>query len=187
PLGYLILSSWGVGASDVATFTNSIKSGKELYTFPYPFPANLTEPGTQDFDLSYVLHYKDPYVQQWNFTIERDLGFQTGVRVSYDGSHRSNLSLTTNPDQVRANTIGFDKAGASAPYPLWDSLVNVENGGHSNYQSLTVSLNKRMSKGLQFGISYNFAKNLSNSGGWNPTAFVGAGGGQTSDFYNPNV
>jgi hypothetical protein len=63
----------------------------------------------------------------------------------------------------------------------------VENGGRSNYHALTVSLNKRMSKGLQFSVSYNFAKNLSNSGGWNPTAFVGAGGGQTSDYYNPNI
>jgi hypothetical protein len=187
PLGYLILSSWAVEASDVANFTNSIKSGKAQYAFPYPFPSNLAQPGTQDFDLSYALHYKDPYVQQWNFTIERDLGFQTGLRVSYDGSHGTDLSLTTNPDQVPANRIGFDKASLSAPYPLWDSLVNVENGGRSNYQAFTISVNKRMSKGLQFQFSYNHAKNLSNAGGWNPTSFVGEGGGQTSDYYNPNL
>jgi Carboxypeptidase regulatory-like domain/TonB dependent receptor len=187
PLGYLILSSWAVEASDVANFTNSINNGKAQYTFPYPFPANLAQPGTQDFDLSYALHYKDPYVQQWNFTIERDLGLQTGVRVSYDGSHGSNLSVQTNPDQVPANTIGFDKANVNAPYPLWDSLVNVENSGRSNYQSFTISVNKRMSKGLQFLFSYNHAKNLSNAGGWNPTAFVGEGGGQTSDYYHPNI
>jgi Carboxypeptidase regulatory-like domain/TonB dependent receptor len=187
PLGYLILSSWAVEASDVASFTNSINSGKARYTFPYPFPQNLAQPGTQDFDLSYALHYKDPYVQQWNFTIERDLGFQTGVRLSYDGSRGSNLSVTTNPDQVPANTIGFSKASANAPYPLWDSLVNVENSGRSNYQSFTISINKRMSKGLQFLFSYNHAKNLSNAGGWNPTQFVGEGGGQTSDYYSPNI
>ena len=187
PLGYLILSSWAVEASDVANFTNSIKSGKAQYTFPYPFPSNLAQPGTQDFDLSYALHYRDPYVQQWNFTIERDLGFQTGLRLSYDGSHGTDLSLTTNPDQVPANTIGFDKASLGAPYPLWDSLVNVENGGRSNYQAFTISVNKRMSKGLQFQFSYNHAKNLSNAGGFNPTTFVGEGGGQTSDFYNPNL
>jgi hypothetical protein len=187
PLGYLILSSWAVEASDVATFTNSISNGSALYRFPYPFPSNLAQPGTQDYDLSYNLHYKDPYVQQWNLTIERDLGFQTGLRLSYDGSHGTDLDLTTNPDQVPANTIGFTKASASAPYPLWDSIVNVQNGGRSNYQALTVSVNKRMSKGLQFGLSYNFAKNLSNSGGYNPTAFAGAGGGQTSDYYNPNL
>jgi hypothetical protein len=187
PLGFLILSSWAVEASDVASFTNSIKGGKAQYTFPYPFPSNLAQPGTQDFDLSYALHYKDPYVQQWNFTIERDLGFQTGLRVSYDGSHGNDLSVTTNPDQVPANTIGFAAASANSPYPIWDSLVNVENSGRSNYESFTVSVNKRFSKGLQFQFSYNHAKNLSNAGGWNPTTFVGEGGGQTSDFYNPNL
>jgi hypothetical protein len=188
PLGFLILSSWAVEASYVGTFTNSIKNGKAQYTFPYPFPADLAaQTGTQDFDLSYNLHYKDPYVQQWNFTFERDLGFQTAVRVSYDGSRGTNLSVTTNPDQVRPNTIGFDAASATAPFPLWDSLVNVENSGRSNYQSFTISVNKRMSKGLQFLFSYNHAKNLSNAGGWNPTSFVGEGGGQTSDYYNPNI
>jgi hypothetical protein len=187
PLGFLILSSWAVEASDVATFTNSISGGKAQLRFPYAFPSNLAQPGTQDFDLSYALHYKDPYVQQWNLTIERDLGFQTGLRLSYDGSHGTDLDLTTNPDQVHANTIGFDKASASAPYPLWDSLVNVQNGGRSNYNAFTATVNKRMSKGLQLQASYRFAKNLSNSGGYNPTSFGGAGGGQTSDFFNPNL
>jgi len=192
PLGYLILSSWAVEASDVATFTNSIKGGKAAYTFPYPFPSNLAQPGTQDFDLSYALHYKDPYVQQWNFTIERDLGFQTGLRLSYDGSHGTDLSVTTNPDQVPANTIGFAKASANAPYPIWDSLVNVENSARSNYESFTATINKRMSKGLQFEFSYNHAKNLSNAGGWAPgslsvAGFSGEGGGQTSDYYHPGL
>ena len=41
PLGFLILSSWAVEASDVATFTNSVKGGKAQYTFPYPFPPTL--------------------------------------------------------------------------------------------------------------------------------------------------
>lgn len=187
PLGYLILSSWAVEASDVATFTNSIQGGKAAYKFPYAFPSNLAQPGTQDFDLSYDLHYKDPYVQQWNFTVERDLGFQTGLRISYDGSHGSDLSVQTNPDQVPANKIGFAAASASAPYPIWDSLVNVQNSAWSNYQSFTATINKRMSKGLQFEFSYNHAKNLSNAGGWNPTSFVGEGGGQTSDYYNPGL
>ena len=187
PLGFLILSSWAVEASDVASFTNSVSGGKAQYTFPYPFPSNLAQPGTQDFDLSYNLHYKDPYVQQWNFTFERDLGFQTGLRISYDGSHGTDLSVTTNPDQVPANTVGFAQASASAPYPLMDSIVNVENSGRSNYESLTIAVSKRLSRGLQFEFSYNHAKNLSNAGGWNPTSFVGEGGGQTSDYYNPGL
>lgn len=185
PLGYLILSSWAVEASDVASFTNSIAGGKAQYSFPYPFPSNLAQPGTQDYDLAYQLHYRDPYVQQWNLTFERDLGFQTGLRLSYDGSHGTDLDITTNPDQVPANTVGFAKASAAAPYPLWDSIVNVQNGGVSNYESFTISVNKRMSKGLQAQFSYNLAKNLSDSCGYNPSSFCGAGGGQTSDYFHP--
>ena len=44
-----------------------------------------------------------------------------------------------------------------------------------------------MYKGLQFQVSYNFAKNLSNDGGYSPTGFAGSGGGQTTDFYHPNL
>jgi len=186
-LGALLLAAWAVEASDVALFTNKITGGKPLYSFPYPFPTNLAQPGTQVFDLSSKVHYQDPFVQQWNLTVERDLGFQMGLRLSYDGSHGSNLGLTDNPDQVPANTAGFSVATASAPYPLLAQIVEETNGGRSNYNAFTASLNKRLSRGLQMQISYNFAKNLSNAGGYNPTAFAGSGGGQTTDFYHPNL
>jgi hypothetical protein len=41
-----------------------------------------------------------------------------------------------------------------------------------------------MSKGLQFQVSYIFAKNLSNIGGYAPTAFSGSGGGTITDRFN---
>ena len=104
----------------MAVFTNTLSGGKAQYTFPYAFPSNLSQPGTQNFDLSTMLHYQDPFVQQWNLTVERDLGFSTGLRVSYDGSHGSNLAITDNPNQVPANTAGFTVASKAAPYPFWN-------------------------------------------------------------------
>ena len=83
--------------------------------------------------------------------------------------------------------MGFAAASANAPYPLWDSIVNVENSARSNYRSVTIALNKRMSKGLQFAISYSHTKNLANADGWNPTSFVGEGDGQSTDYYHPNL
>jgi hypothetical protein len=186
-LGNLLLGSWAVEASDVASFTNSITGGKAALKFPYAFPSNLAQPGTQAFDYMDALHYKDPYVQQWNFTVERDLGFQTGLRVSYDGSRGSDLGLVDDLTQVPANTAGYDKASLTAPFPTFDGLVNFDNGGRSNYNALTVTVNKRMSKGLQFQASYNHAKNLSDIGGYNPISFAASGGGQTTDFYHPNL
>ncbi|MDR3702114.1 MAG: carboxypeptidase regulatory-like domain-containing protein [Candidatus Sulfopaludibacter sp.] len=186
-LGSLIDAAWAVEASDVAKFTNQIVSGKPLYSFPYALPANLAQPGSQVFDLAGDIHYKDPYVQQWNFTVERDLGFQTGLRVSYDGSHGSDLGVTTNPDQVPANTVGFATATKSEPYPLLAQIIYLTNAARSNYNALTVTVNKRFYKGLQFQASYNYARNLSNGGGYAPGGFASEGGGTLTDPMNPNL
>jgi hypothetical protein len=186
-LGSLINAAWAVEASDVAKFTNQIVGGKPLYSFPYALPADLAQPGSQVFDLAGDIHYKDPYVQQWNFTVERDLGFQTGLRVSYDGSHGTDLGVTTNPDQVPVNTVGFATATKSAPYPLLAQIIYLTNAARSNYHALTVALNKRMSRGLQFQVSYNHAKNLSNGGGYAPSGFASESGGTLSDPSNPNL
>jgi hypothetical protein len=186
-LGSLILAGWAVEASDVGTFTNSVTGGKPLYKFPYPFPAVLAQPGTLNFDLAGDLHYKDPYVQQWNFTVERDLGFQTALRLTYDGSHGTDLGITENSNQVPANTVGFAIASKSAPFPQLAENTYLTNGARSNYNAFTVTMNKRMSKGLQFQVTYTFAKNLSNGGGSSPTSFASESGGTVSDPYNLNV
>ena len=186
-LGQLVSGAWGVQSSDVGQFTNSVSNGKAALTFPYPFPADLAQPGSQAFQYSYSLHYKDPYVQQWNFTLERDLGFQTGLRVSYDGSHGSDLALVNDLNQVAPNTVGYNVAKLTAPYPVWSAINNYTNGGISNYNALTVAVNKRFSKGLQFNVSYNFAKNLADNAGYNPTSFAGAGGGYSTQLNNPRL
>jgi hypothetical protein len=152
-----------------------------------PFPANLAEPGVQNFELSADVHYQDPTVQQWNLTFEQSLGFNTGVRISYDGNHGGNLGYTQNLNQVAPNTIGFSKASVGEPYPLWSYIAQESVGARSNYDALTISANKRLSHGLQFATSYAFAKNLSNGQGYNPTAFATQAGGTVSDIYDINL
>jgi len=43
--------------------------------------------------MPFTPNYKDPTVQQWNLTMEQDIGFNTGFRVSYAGSHGQNLGM----------------------------------------------------------------------------------------------
>lgn len=184
-LGQLASGAWAVESSDAAQFTNSITGGQAHLTFPYPFPANLAQPGSQAFQYAFDLHYKDPYVQQWNFTLERDLGFQTGLRVSYDGNHGSNMAHFDDLTQVPANTVGYSVAKQTGPFPVWAAINYFTNGATENYQSMTISLNKQFSRGLQFSASYNYAKNLSDIGGYDPTGFASAGGGYSSNTYDP--
>jgi Carboxypeptidase regulatory-like domain/TonB dependent receptor-like, beta-barrel len=179
-----INAAWAVEASFVGKYTNAFVDGKPLYTFPHPFPDNLAQPGTESFQLASEIHYQDPYVQQWNFTIERDLGFNTGLRITYDGSHGTDLGVRYNTNQIPANTVGYVAAQATIPFPAFNSISTYGNGGRSNYHAVTVSANRRLSKGLQFQTSYTFARNLSSDGGANPTSFPGESGGSVSDRYN---
>jgi hypothetical protein len=183
-LGTLTSAGWGVAASDVGTFTNTIVGGQPTLTFPYPYPAYLGQPGTQNIRVSADVNYRDPIVQQWNFTAERDLGFSTGLRLSYEGSHGSKLGYTENLAQIPANTLGFAAAKALSPFPLFSRISHETTGARSNYHALTIAANKRMSRGLQFAANYVFAKNLSNGQGFNPTAFATQAGGTVTDPQN---
>ncbi|MCU1259799.1 MAG: hypothetical protein JWO80_2684 [Bryobacterales bacterium] len=183
-MGGMVDDAWGVHASDVAGFNNS--PGKPTYTFPYPFPTNLAQPGSQSFYQAFdAKNYKDPYVQEWDLTVEQDLGKGLGLRVSYDGNHGSHLGVITNVNELPANTVGFSALSSSAPFPLWNYIAYQRSIGESNYHSATVAVQKRFSSGLQFQVSYIFARNLADNAGYAPTTFTGENGGTISDQFHP--
>ncbi len=186
PLGFSLVSGWAVSASSVQNYYNGYASDgvTPLLSAPSPFPSDLLVSGTQSFYYAFPLHYHDPTVLQWNLTFERDLGFNTGLRISYTGSHGSNLETMIDLNQVPVNTIGYTAASASVPYPLWNVLQSVNNGAESNYNNLMTEVNHRFSNGLQFQSSYSFTRDLSNEGGAVPTSFVGAGGNWMSDRFH---
>jgi len=186
------LSAWGTTASDVGTFINSFGSnGAPIYQLPYSWPSNIAQPGSQAYFQVTALHYKDPYVQEWNLTLERDLGAGFGLRLSYDGNHSSDLGTGMNIDQPAPNTIGFANLPKSAiPFPLWSEIYYNDNEGFGNYNAMTISVKKRLSYGLQLQSSYIFARNLSNLGG-NPGTpaggFAGEYGGTISNPQQPGI
>ena len=62
-------------------------------------------------------NYRNPYVQQFNFTIKQNVGFQTGVRLSYIGTRAVKLGYANNVDQVAPSTTPYSQA--NSPYPLF--------------------------------------------------------------------
>jgi hypothetical protein len=187
PLGFSLVSGWAVSASFVPTYTQG--SYSTPLSFPSPFPSNLYQPGTTSFEYAFPIHYKDPSVQQWNLTFEHDLGHDTGMRISYTGSHGINLENFNDLNQVPANNLGYTspQVQAEIPYPIWGIIQSVVNQGISNFNSFSGVLEKRMSHGLQFQGSYILTRDLSDEGGVNPTAFAGAGGNWVSDRFHPSL
>jgi len=190
-LGSAVQNAWAVESSDVAFFNNSFgTNGAPVFTLPYAWPSNIAQPGTQSFYVATDLHYKDPIVQEWDITLERDLGASFGLRLSYDGNHGSNLGIQDNLNQLPVNTSGFAAIGSQVPFPLMSYIAYQTNLGYSNYHAGTVELKRRMSNGLQLEASYMYTRNLSNVlGAASQTAnnFQGEQGGVLSDPYNPKL
>ncbi|MBV9507360.1 MAG: TonB-dependent receptor [Acidobacteriia bacterium] len=177
PLGTLLGAGYAIHSADQGFFNQTIVNGTPALTFPHPFPSNLAQPGSQFFQQASALNYKEGAVLQWNFTIEREIGYNTAVRASYTGSHGSDLGVQVNLGQLPPNTVGFSAAGSLLKYPLFGEVESEVNGGIQNYEAVTLSTTKRFSNGLQFLASYTLTKNLTDAQSYNPSAFTTEAGG----------
>lgn len=177
PLGSLLGAGYAIHSANQGFYNQTIVNGQPTLTFPYAFPSNLAKYGSQFFQQASDLNYKEGTVLQWNFTIERDLGFGTGLRLSYDGNHGSNLGEQVNLGELAPNTLGFAAASQFLKYPAFGEVESEVNGGIQNYNAFTVAVNKRFTKGLQFSSSYTFSKNLSDAQSYNPSSYATEAGG----------
>jgi Carboxypeptidase regulatory-like domain len=188
PLGWSLVSGWAVNASYLGFYSNDYDTnGNPLYSWSTPFPSNLAQPGSATFEYAFPIHYRDPSVQQWNLTAEQDLGHNIGFRLSYVGSHGSNLETEEDLNQVPANTAGYAVAGNNRPFPNFGLIQSVVNAAISNYNSMTAVVERRMTNGLQFQVSYMWTRDLSNEGGDNPTSFAAAGGNMVTDRFHTGL
>ena len=187
PLGFSLLAGWAVHASYLATYNQDYDAGgSPLISLANPFNTLAGDSsGTALFDYAFPIHYKYPTVQQWNLTLEQDLGRGIGIRASYTGSHGSNLDAMVDLNQVAANSLGYDQVSAERPYPLWSVIQSVENYAESNYNGGSLELSRRSGKGITFDLSYNFTRDLSNAGGATPNAFAVSGGSFLTDRFHP--
>jgi hypothetical protein len=187
-----VIDGWAVEASDVSFFSNSLgANGAPIYQAPYSFPSNIAQPGTYFFDLASDIHYKDPKIDEWNVTFERDLGQGFGLRASYDGNHGSHLGTLLNLNQLHTNTIGYDTLSGNVPFPALSYILYQTNLGFSNYNTGTISVQKRANS-FQLEASYVFTRNLTNVYGAIGGSTAGFGtanefGGTLSDPYNPGL
>ena len=121
-----------------------------------PRPLHVT--GTPDF--------KVPSNQQWSFSVQREVMSNTTVEVAYVGAKGTHLLGLYDANQVPLSVrLANPTASYNAlrPYPGWGVFADIAPMFYSNYNSLQVSVNRRVSQGLNLGVAYTWSKTLSNN------------------------
>ncbi|HUA99228.1 MAG TPA: TonB-dependent receptor [Terracidiphilus sp.] len=138
---------------------------------PLPYTSASTDPGRFNGQGgSYnKFHTPIPKIWQWNFGVDRELGANMVVTLSYVGSHGFNLTFPTSLNAIPENDLSSNDT-QFRPY------LNYQAGGLtgnlyqaiSNYNSLQAEIKKRTTHGLTFDFNYVWSHMLDDqdSSGW---------------------
>lgn len=135
-------------------------------------------------------YYRDAYIQQWNFTIQRKVFGGFLLDAGYVGSKGTRLSVTipgmNRPVQLHnPATPGLAPLNARRPNPAFSRGVQGDKSiGNSTYNSLQVRADRRMARGLTSLTAYTWSKCM--SGPSDIGADIGGGSfiGGIQDIYN---
>lgn len=159
----------GPGGNWPYVFTQTVSSENTgfptagiLTAFPGPpvataTPVGCSQCGNTDYGTS-----RNPYVEEWTASVERQITPSTLLEVDYFGSHGVRLQgqLLDNAGFVAGTT----PLATRTQYPQYAAYIdNGYNGFMSWYEGLTSKLQKRYSHGLAFQISYTYSHVIDNS------------------------
>jgi hypothetical protein len=107
--------------------------------------------------------------QQFNLTVQRQLGNSSTFQISYVGQKTDHLMAI---ELINQKVLEANGTIAPSPY-LSPSLLTLigqarltTSVGYSNYNALQASFQKRLDKGLEFQANYTWSKCLGNTSGF---------------------
>lgn len=160
----------GVGRYANRTFTGRGANGTGTPTAGYPtFPATLgalppdtvlpppsIEVISPDFNNMYAMHFQTQLEQ----ALTDDYSFTVGY-IHSEGRQLAVYKQTNCTQTGAALADGRPKYSCADGFrlnPAFQNIIEVGSGGNSNYNALTMQLNKRFSQGYQFSFNYTLSK-----------------------------
>jgi hypothetical protein len=140
---------------------------------PLPYSSASYDPtrfNTQN--VSYTqYHTPDPKIYQWNLDVQKQVGTNMQIEMAYVASHGFNLNFPTDLNQIPQADLSPNDA-AFRPYSNFGSIGGSTNNGISNYNSLQITVQRRLAAGLEFNFNYTWSHFLddADSSGWGSRA-----------------
>ncbi len=110
--------------------------------------------------------YKTSYVQNWHFTIQRQLVKDVLLDLAYVGARGNGLMILGDYNQARPNT-NTENLTLQARRPIQQfGLIQVAfGGGFLTYHGLQAKVEKRFNQGFYLLNSFTYSKSLDNASG----------------------
>jgi hypothetical protein len=151
------------------SFTGST-SNPSLLTLGNPFPDSLAKVTGTTTTSGWEVNAPSPYLQSWNFTVEREIGRGVVVETSYTGSKGTHLGRKYDLNQELRTP-----AATTRPFAGFAEIDYYTFGENSAYEAANVTLRKRFDHGLFFRANYTYGKSIDENSGLN---YAGSGGYQ---------
>ena len=146
---------------------NEIVNGSPTLTFTNPFPpagsGAIPKQGVRGIPLD---SRSDAwaYDQQWNLTLENDLGDGWATRISYVASKGTSWPYRSNLQTALPSTVPFADRPDSEKFPWGENFSFVDRhdlGGTGTYHALELEATRQFSQGIYVRSWYEWKKNLS--------------------------
>ncbi len=145
---------------------NSFALNPHIARFSDGFPVDsFTREAPINFRSLYT-NRRWPLVHKWNLNLQRDIGWNSVLEVAYIGSKGQRLTQNYDPNRpVHDPRPGIDSL-PRRPFPFVGNtgIQGTNSFGRSNYNAMTVKLEKRFSDGIQFLGAYTWGHALTDVG-----------------------
>ncbi len=123
--------------------------------------------GTSGLTASGSPAWHTPYYSAFNLSVQQEILPNTKLEVAYVGGLGTHLLGDVDLNQPllatrleAANQTGAVNINALRPYPGFGRITSRDPEFTSNYNSLQITLNRQVSRGLNVGVAYTWSKNL---------------------------
>jgi hypothetical protein len=129
---------------------------------PFPSSAAYTPPASLSTLSPNIV---TPNLQDWNFTLQQALDKIGTFTAAYAGSKGTHLMRSLDLNQPPP---GPGPLSSREPYPNFANIFYTESSADSEFQSLQLSFNRTLHKGLSVMANYMFSKSMDDT-----SAFLG--------------
>jgi hypothetical protein len=130
-------------------------------TLSDPFPSNYPFP-VPGSALAIQRDLRTPYLQQWNFNVQRGLGGGRVLELTYAGTKGTKLVAARDINQPRPSAAPVNLR----PNPMFDDVTILESRANSIYHSAQARFQQRFSRGLTALLSYTLGKSIDDASGF---------------------